>query len=122
MLAKSRETTVCSRKRNFHVRSGLSLRAGAGISTGYYECGLRPLSLKNRRKLEPKETPRCLIPHLLIVFNWQLAILATTVCVLVDTVACHAVTVCKICKSTCSHTIITWKTLFVTKSDIFMSI
>ena len=39
--------------------------------------------------------------------------------VLVDTVACHVVTVCKICKSTGSHTIIQRKTLFVTKSDIF---
>ena len=41
---------------------------------------------------------------------------------LVDTVACHSLTVCKICKSTCSHAIISLKTLFVTKSDIFTSI
>ena len=40
-------------------------------------------------------------------------------CALVDPVACHTVTVCKICKSTCNHT---KKTLFVTKSEIFMSI
>ena len=44
------------------------------------------------------------------------------VLVLVNTMACHAVTVCKICKSTWSHTIISRKTLFVTKSDIFTSI
>ena len=43
-------------------------------------------------------------------------------CVLVDSMACHAVTVCKICKFTCSHTIISQKTLFVTKSNIFTSI
>ena len=41
--------------------------------------------------------------------------------ILVDSVACHAVTVFKICKSTCSHTIISHKTLFVTKSNIFTS-
>ena len=41
---------------------------------------------------------------------------------LVDTVACHAVTVCKICKSACSHTIISRITLLVTKNGIFTSI
>ena len=50
---------------------------GPGISPGYYECGPRLLSLENRRKLEPKEIPRCLIPHLLVVFTRQLEILAT---------------------------------------------
>ena len=51
---------------------------GLGISPGYYECGPRLLLLGNRRKLEPKETPRCLIPSLLVVFTRQLKILATT--------------------------------------------
>ena len=43
-------------------------------------------------------------------------------CALVNYAACHTVTVCKMCKSTCSHTIISWKILFVTKSKIFTSI
>ena len=36
------------------------------------------LSQENRRKIEPKEIPRCLIPPLLIVFTRQLEILVTT--------------------------------------------
>ena len=51
---------------------------GPGISPGYYECGPGLLLLENRRKLEPKETPRCLIPRLLVVFTQKLEILATT--------------------------------------------
>ena len=43
-------------------------------------------------------------------------------CALVNYAACHTVTVCKICKSTCSHTIISQKILFITKSKIFTSI
>ena len=35
---------------------------GQGISPGCYECGPWPLSLENRRKMEPKEIPSCLIP------------------------------------------------------------
>ena len=38
---------------------------GLGISPGYYECGARVLLLKNRRKMESKEIPSCLIPRLL---------------------------------------------------------
>ena len=51
---------------------------GAGISPGYYECGPRLLLLKNKRKIEPKEIPCCLIPRLLVVFTRQLEILVTT--------------------------------------------
>ena len=51
---------------------------GPGISPGYYECGPGLLLMENKRKLEPKETPRCLIPCLLVVFTWQLEILMTT--------------------------------------------
>ena len=40
-----------------------------GPSPAYYECGPGLLLLENRRKLEPKETPRCLIPRLLVVFS-----------------------------------------------------
>ena len=32
----------------------------------------------NRRKIEPKEIPSCLIPHLLVVFTWWVEILVTT--------------------------------------------
>ena len=48
------------------------------ISPGYYECGPRLLLLENRRKIEPKEIPCCLIPRLLVVFTRQLEILVTT--------------------------------------------
>ena len=59
--------------------AGLSLRAGGpGISSGYYECGPRLLSWENRRKIESKEIPSRLIPHLLVVFTLQLEILPTT--------------------------------------------
>ena len=51
---------------------------GLGISLGYYECGPRLLLLENRRKIEPKEIPCCLIPCLLVVFMRQLEILVTT--------------------------------------------
>ena len=51
---------------------------GPGISPGYYECGPRLLLLENRRKIEPKEIPSCLIPRLLVVFIRQLEILVTT--------------------------------------------
>ena len=51
---------------------------GPGISLGYYECGPWLLLLENRRKIEPKEIPSCLIPHLLVVFNRQLEILVTS--------------------------------------------
>ena len=33
---------------------------GPGISSGYYECGPWLLSMEKRRKIEPKEIPRCL--------------------------------------------------------------
>ena len=63
--------------------SGLSLRAGGrGFSPGYYECGPRLLLPQNRRKIEPKEIPSCLIPRLLAVFTRQLEILVTTLHVL----------------------------------------
>ena len=55
--------------------TGLSLRAGGrgfppptmSVVSGYF----------HRRKIEPKEIPRCLIPRLLVVFTWQLEILVT---------------------------------------------
>ena len=51
---------------------------GLGISPGYCECGPRLLLLENRRKIELKEIPCCLIPRLLVVFTRQLEILVTT--------------------------------------------
>ena len=51
---------------------------GPGISSSYYECGPRLSLMENKGKLEPKETPRCLIPRLLVVFTQQLEILTTT--------------------------------------------
>ena len=52
----------------------MSLRAG-----GRGESGPRLLLLENRRKIEPKEIPSCLIPRLLVVITRQLEILVTTV-------------------------------------------
>ena len=51
---------------------------GLGVSPGCYACDPQLLSKENRRKVEPKETARVLIPHLLVVFTQQLEILATT--------------------------------------------
>ena len=45
---------------------------------GYYERGPWLLSKENRRKIEPKETPSCMIPRLLVLFTQQLEILVTT--------------------------------------------
>ena len=42
-------------------------RRGPGISPGYFW-----------RKIEPNEIPSCLIPHLVVIFAWQLEILLTT--------------------------------------------
>ena len=58
-----------------HVITGLSLRAGGqvfppasmNVASGYFYW-----------KIKPKEIPSCLIPHLLVVFTWQLEILVTT--------------------------------------------
>ena len=55
-----------------------------GISPGYYKHGPWLLSKENRRKIEPKETPSCLIPCLLVVFTWQLEILVTTLVLSTD--------------------------------------
>ena len=58
-------------------------RQRPGISPGYYDCGPWLISKENSRKIEPKETPSCLIPHLLpVVFTRQLEILVTALTVL----------------------------------------
>ena len=53
-------------------------RREPGISPGYSERLPQRLSKENKRKIEPKEVPSCLIPCLLVVFTQQLEILATT--------------------------------------------
>ena len=53
-------------------------RRGLGSSPGYYERLPRLLSKENKRKIEPKEIPSCLIPGPLVEFTRQLAILVTT--------------------------------------------
>ena len=53
-------------------------RQGPGISLGYYESGPWLLSQESRRKIQPKEIPSCLIPHLFVVFTRQLEILVTS--------------------------------------------
>ena len=50
-------------------------KRGPGISSGYYECGPRLLSLEKRRKIEPKEF---LDVWITVVLTWQLKILVTT--------------------------------------------
>ena len=64
-------------------RRAVIKRRGPEISPGYYDYGPRPLSKENKRKIEPKETPDCLIPRLLVVFTLQLEILVTTLQTLV---------------------------------------
>ena len=63
---------------NIGLTSGLSLRAGGRGFPSYYECGPQLLSSENRRKIEPKEIPSCLIPGPLVIFTQQLEILVTT--------------------------------------------
>ena len=42
--------------------------------------------IRNRRKMEPKELPRCTIPlPILIAYNWQLEILVTTLVIYLKT-------------------------------------
>ena len=60
-----------------HFRAVIKSR-GPGIIPNYYECDLWLISLEKRRKIEPKEIPRCLIPRLLVVYTQQLEILVTT--------------------------------------------
>ena len=58
--------------------SGLSLRArGRGFSLATISVALGYF-FGNRRKMEPKEIPSCLIPHLLAVFTQQLEVLVTS--------------------------------------------
>ena len=62
----------------YSVLAGLSLRAGRlGIFSGYHGGNPRLLSYKSRGKIESKEIPSRLI-RLLVVFNQQVEILATT--------------------------------------------
>ena len=51
---------------------------GAGISSGYYECGPQLLSYKNKRKIKSKQIPSRVILRLLVAFTRQLEILAMT--------------------------------------------
>ena len=55
-------------------------RRGPVISPGYYEPGPRLLSPENRKKNNTKEIRICFISRLLVVFTWQLEILATQLC------------------------------------------
>ena len=69
-LAGCQATQLRGKKKNKEV---------TGIPPGYYKCGPQLLSSENRRKIEPKEIPSCLIPCLLVVFyTQQLEILVTS--------------------------------------------
>ena len=63
----------CERK----VSGGQAVMKSRGpvLSPDYYECSPRLLLLENRRKMEPKEIPSCLIPYILVVFTEQHRIL-----------------------------------------------
>ena len=54
-------------------------RLGPGISLGYYKHPPPP----RLPFLEPKETPNCLIPHLLVVVSQQLETLVTTLIIFI---------------------------------------
>ena len=63
-------------KKNNNGFQGFPWELGAGnFLQSYYECGPWLLSLKIRRKIEPKEIPSYLIPCLLVIFTRQLEIL-----------------------------------------------
>ena len=58
---------------------GLSLRGGCHeFRPATMNVTPRLLSSENRRKIKPKETPDCLISHLLVIFTRQHEILVTT--------------------------------------------
>ena len=60
------------------TETGLLLRAGGQDFPQLLGMWLQLISFANRRKIEPEETPSCLIPHLLVIFTQQLKILVTT--------------------------------------------
>ena len=60
-----------------HLQAVIKSR-GPVISPGSYERGPQLVAQENRRTIEPKEIPGWLIPHLLVVFTWQLEILLTS--------------------------------------------
>jgi len=68
------QTLTTLRTRRYNVSRVVIKSRGPGIFPGYYECGPWLLLLENRRKIEPKEIPSCLIPRLLVVFTLQLEI------------------------------------------------
>ena len=74
------ETLTALRTRRYNVGRVVIKSRGPGIFPGYYGCGPWLLLLENRRKIEPKEIPSCMIPRLLVVFTRQLEILVTTLC------------------------------------------
>ena len=79
----------CLNKNQSHVTeyyyySGLSLRARGRGFTQLLREWPQLLLLENRRKIEPKEIPSHLIPHLLVVFTRQLEILVTTLIITVE--------------------------------------
>ena len=79
---------------------GLSLRGGGqGFPPATINVTPRLLLLENGRKIEPKVTPSCLIPHLLVVFTQQLGTLG-------DNPACHLLpSIIKISFDTCICTL-----------------
>ena len=68
----------------YHIKqnsdiTGLSFRGrDRGLPSSYYERGRWLVAQENRRKIEPKEIPSCLISCLLVVFIRQLEILVTS--------------------------------------------
>ena len=64
--------------RQFVHRQGCHYKLGARDFPGLLWTLPLALSKENRSNIEPKETPSCLIPRLLVVFTRQLEILVTT--------------------------------------------
>ena len=56
------------------TKQGCHSEAGAGDFPGYYECGPRLLSWKDRRKIEQKESLNCLILCLLVILPGNLVL------------------------------------------------
>ena len=63
---------------SFPIQNRAVIKSGGlQILPSYNACGPRLLSLEQRRKIDPKEIPSCLIPCLLVVFTRQLENLVT---------------------------------------------
>ena len=68
-LTSTRLVVQLNMSKNYHLEE-----PGPGISPSYYAHAPCLLLKENRRKIQPKEIPSCLIPCLLVVLTQKLEI------------------------------------------------